>query len=124
MNILWGKLVGFIFNLFGVLVVVLFGFVIVKLFDVLFFKLLVKLGLDWLMGGIGLIKLLVWVGIQVLVLMLVGKIVYWFVLFVFFVFVVELFGLQWVFVMLDVFVLYLFKVFGVVLVLIVGVFLV
>ncbi len=75
MNTLWGKLAGFIPNLLGALVVVLLGFVIAKLLDALLSKLLAKLGLDRLMGGTGLTKLLARVGIQVPVSTLVGKIV-------------------------------------------------
>ncbi|KSQ86694.1 mechanosensitive ion channel family protein [Pseudomonas aeruginosa] len=110
MNTLWGKLAGFIPNLLGALVVVLLGFVIAKLLDALLSKLLAKLGLDRLMGGTGLTKLLARVGIQVPVSTLVGKIVYWFVLLVFLVSAT-----------LDVLALYLPKVFGAALVLIVGV---
>lgn len=107
MNTLWGKLAGFIPNLLGALVVVLLGFVIAKLLDALLSKLLAKLGLDRLMGGTGLTKLLARVGIQVPVSTLVGKIVYWFVLLVFLVSAAESLGLP--------------KVFGAALVLIVGV---
>ncbi|OPF31383.1 mechanosensitive ion channel family protein [Pseudomonas aeruginosa] len=120
MNTLWGKLAGFIPNLLGALVVVLLGFVIAKLLDALLSKLLAKLGLDRLMGGTGLTKLLARVGIQVPVSTLVGKIVYWFVLLVFLV-SAESLGLQRVSATLDVLALYLPKVFGAALVLIVGV---
>ncbi|PBD27996.1 transporter [Pseudomonas aeruginosa] len=118
---LWGKLAGFIPNLLGALVVVLLGFVIAKLLDALLSKLLAKLGLDRLMGGTGLTKLLARVGIQVPVSTLVGKIVYWFVLLVFLVSAAESLGLQRVSATLDVLALYLPKVFGAALVLIVGV---
>lgn len=125
MNTLWGKLAGFIPNLLGALVVVLLGFVIAKLLDALLSKLLAKLlaklGLDRLMGGTGLTKLLARVGIQVPVSTLVGKIVYWFVLLVFLVSAAESLGLQRVSATLDVLALYLPKVFGAALVLIVGV---
>ncbi|MDV6879665.1 mechanosensitive ion channel [Pseudomonas aeruginosa] len=116
MNTLWGKLAGFIPNLLGALVVVLLGFVIAKLLDALLSKLLAKLGLDR-----GLTKLLARVGIQVPVSTLVGKIVYWFVLLVFLVSAAESLGLQRVSATLDVLALYLPKVFGAALVLIVGV---
>ena len=72
--------------------VVLLGFVIAKLLDALLSKLLAKLGLDRLMGGTGLTKLLARVGIQVPVSTLVGKIVYWFVLLVFLVSAAESLG--------------------------------
>ncbi|WP_043080637.1 mechanosensitive ion channel family protein [Pseudomonas aeruginosa] len=107
MNTLWGKLAGFIPNLLGALVVVLLGFVIAKLLDALLSKLLAKLGLDRLMGGTGLTKLLARVGIQVPVSTLVGKIVYWFVLLVFLVSAAESLGLQRVSATLDVLALYL-----------------
>lgn len=116
-----GKLAGFIPNLLGALVVVLLGFVIAKLLDALLSKLLAKVGLDRLMGGTGLTKLLARVGIQVPVSTLVGKIVYWFVLLVFLVSAAESLGLQRVSATLDVLALYLPKVFGAALVLIVGV---
>lgn len=73
------------------------------------------------MGGTGLTKLLARVGIQVPVSTLVGKIVYWFVLLVFLVSAAESLGLQRVSATLDVLALYLPKVFGAALVLIVGV---
>ncbi|WP_416054834.1 mechanosensitive ion channel family protein [Pseudomonas aeruginosa] len=107
MNTLWGKLAGFIPNLLGALVVVLLGFVIAKLLDALLSKLLAKVGLDRLMGGTGLTKLLARVGIQVPVSTLVGKIVYWFVLLVFLVSAAESLGLQRVSATLDVLALYL-----------------
>jgi hypothetical protein len=62
MTALWTKIANFIPNLFGALVVVLLGFVVAKLLDALLSKLLAKLGLDRLMGGTGLTKILGRVG--------------------------------------------------------------
>lgn len=121
MNTLWSKLAGFIPNLLGALVVVLLGFVVAKLLDTLFSKLLAKLGLDRLMAGAGLTKLLARGGIQAPVSALVGKVVYWFVLLVFLVSAAESLGLQRVSATLDLFALYLPKVFGAALVLLAGV---
>jgi small-conductance mechanosensitive channel len=110
MTALWTKVANFIPNLFGALVVVLLGFVVAKLLDTLLSKLLAKLGLDRLMGGTGLTKMLDRVGIQVPISTLIGKIVYWFVLLIFLVSAT-----------LDMLALYLPKVFGAALVLLAGV---
>ena len=64
MTALWTKVANFIPNLFGALVVLLLGFVVAKLLDTLLSKLLAKLGLDRLMGGTGLTKLLSRAGLQ------------------------------------------------------------
>ncbi|MCQ4346540.1 mechanosensitive ion channel family protein [Pseudomonas stutzeri] len=121
MNTLWSKLAGFIPNLLGALVVLLLGFLVAKLLDTLFSRVLAKLGLDRLMAGAGLTKQLARVGIQAPVSTLVGKVVYWFVLLVFLVSAAESLGLQRVSATLDLFALYLPKVFGAALVLLAGV---
>ncbi len=121
MSTLWGAVGAFIPRLFGALVVVLLGFIVAKLLDTLLSKLLAKLGLDRLMSGTGLNKLLARVGIQVPVSTLIGKIVYWFVLLIFLVSAAESLGLERVSATLDVFALYLPKVFGAALVLLAGV---
>lgn len=108
-------------NLFGALVVLLLGFVVAKLLDTLLSKLLAKLGLDRLMGGTGLTKLLSRAGLQVPISTLIGKIVYWFVLLIFLVSAAESLGLERVSATLDMLALYLPKVFGAALVLLVGV---
>jgi hypothetical protein len=121
MTALWTKVAGFIPNLFVALVLVLLGFVVAKLLDTLLSKLLGKVGLDRLMMGTGLTKLLARVGIQASVSTLIGKIVYWFVLLIFLVSAAESLGLQRVSATLDVLALYLPKVFGAALVLLAGV---
>src|SRR3989344_179112 len=83
MAALWTKVAVFIPNLFVALILVLLGFVVAKLLDTLLSKLLGKVGLDRLMAGTGLTKLIGRAGIQVPVSALIGKIVYWFVLLVF-----------------------------------------
>lgn len=121
MTALWTKVAGFIPNLFVALVLVLLGFVVAKLLDTLLSKLLNKVGLDRLMAGTGLTKMLSRVGIQVSVSTLIGKIVYWFVLLIFLVSAAESLGLQRISSTLDVLALYLPKVFGAALVLLAGV---
>jgi len=121
MTALWTKIANFIPNLFGALVVVLLGFVVARLLDALLSKLLAKLGLDRLMGGTGLTKILARVGIQVPISTLIGKIVYWFVLLVFLVSAAQSLGLDRVSSALDLLTVYLPKVFGALLVLLAGV---
>ncbi|WP_296264190.1 mechanosensitive ion channel family protein [Pseudomonas sp. MLB6B] len=121
MTALWTKIANFIPNLFGALVVVLLGFVVAKLLDTLLSKLLAKFGLDRLMSGTGLTKLLGRVGIQVPISTLIGKIVYWFVLLIFLVSAAESLGLERVSATLDMLALYLPKVFGAALVMLAGV---
>jgi len=121
MTALWTKVANFIPNLFGALVVVLLGFVVAKLLDTLLSKLLAKFGLDRLMAGTGLTKMLSRGGIQVPISTLIGKIVYWFVLLIFLVSAAESLGLERVSATLDMLALYLPKVFGAALVLLAGV---
>lgn len=120
MKALWTKVANFIPNLFIALIVVLLGFVVAKLLDTLLSKLLAKVGLDRLMSGTGLTRLLVRIGIQVPVSTLIGRIVYWFVLLVFMVSAAESLGLARVSATLDVLALYLPKVFGAALILLAG----
>src|SRR5690606_29618557 len=117
MSTMWGSVAAFIPRLFGALVVLLLGFVVAKLLDTL----LSKLRLDRLTAGTGLTKMLARIGIQVPVSTLIGKIVYWFILLVFLVSAADSLGLQRVSATLDVFALYLPKVFGAALVLLAGV---
>jgi len=120
MSSLWGSVAAFIPRLFGALVVVLLGFVVAKLLDTLLSKVLAKIGLDRLMTGTGLTKLLGRAGIRVPVSTLVGKIVYWFVLLIFLVSAAESLGLERVSATLDVLALYVPKVLGAALILLVG----
>jgi hypothetical protein len=121
MTALWTKVASFIPNLFVALVLVLLGFVVAKLLDTLLSKVLAKVGLDRLMAGTGLTKLLGRAGVHAPVSTLIGKIIYWFVLLVFLVSAAESLGLQRVSATLDVLALYLPKVFGAALVLLAGV---
>ncbi|MEE4073206.1 mechanosensitive ion channel family protein [Pseudomonas viridiflava] len=121
MTALWTKVANFIPNLFGALVVVVLGFAVAKLLDALLSKLLAKLGLDRLVGGTGLTKIMGRAGVKVPISTLIGRIVYWFVLLIFLVSAAESLGLQRVSATLDMLALYLPKVFGAALVLLVGV---
>ncbi|WP_079201793.1 MULTISPECIES: mechanosensitive ion channel family protein [Pseudomonas] len=121
MTALWTKVAVFIPNLFVALILVLLGFVVAKLLDTLLSKLLGKIGLDRLMAGTGLTKLLSRAGIQVPVSTFIGKIIYWFVLLIFLVSAAESLGLERVSATLDVLASYLPKVFGAALVLVAGV---
>ncbi|UEG59692.1 mechanosensitive ion channel family protein [Stutzerimonas chloritidismutans] len=121
MSSLWASVAAFIPRLFGALVVVLLGFVVAKLLDTLLSKVLAKVGLDRLMAGTGLTKLLGRAGIRIPVSALIGKVVYWFVLLIFLVSAAESLGLERVSATLDMLALYVPKVFGAALILLAGV---
>ena len=121
MSALWEKIVNFIPNLLGAVVLVLLGFIVAKLLDTLISKLLAKLGLDRLMAGTGLNKLMAKVGVQSGVSELIGKVFYWFVLLVFLVAAAESLGLERISTTLDVLALYIPKIFASMLVLVFGV---
>lgn len=121
MSALWAPIAAFIPRLFGALLVVAVGFLVAKLLDTLLSKLLAKVGLDRLVAGTGVTKLLGRVGIRVPISTLIGKIVYWFVLLVFLVSAAESLGLARVSATLDMLALYVPKVFGAGIILLVGV---
>ncbi|MDY7219027.1 mechanosensitive ion channel [Denitrificimonas sp. JX-1] len=121
MSGLWNKIASFIPNLFGALILVLLGFLVAKLLDALLSKLLAKVGLDRLMSGTGLTKLLGRIGIKASVSTLIGKIVYWFVLLIFLISAAESLGLERVSATLDVLALYVPKMFAAALVLVAGI---
>jgi hypothetical protein len=77
MATLWNKIAAFIPNLIAALFIVLLGFVIAKVVDTLLSKGLAKLGLDRLMTGAGVNKLLKRIGINAPMSTVVGKVVYW-----------------------------------------------
>ncbi len=120
-NSVWTPVAAFIPRLFGALIVVLVGFVVAKLLDTLLSKLLAKVGLDRVMAGTGLTKMLSRVGIRAPVSTLIGKILYWFVLLIFLITAAESLGLDRVSATLDVLALYLPKVLGAALVMLAGV---
>ena len=121
MSGLWIKIASFIPNLFGALILVILGFLVAKLLDTLLSKLFAKLGLDRLMSGTGLTKLLSRIGIKAQVSTLIGKIIYWFVLLIFLISAAESLGLERVSATLDVLALYLPKMFAAALVLLAGI---
>lgn len=120
MSTLWQKIAAFIPNLIGALVVVVVGFVVARLLDALLSKLLAKLGLDRLIQGTGLNKMMARVGVKVPISTLIGKIIYWFVLLVFLVSALESLGLERISATLDTLALYVPKVFAAALVLVAG----
>lgn len=121
MTALWAPIAAFIPRLFGALLVVALGFIVAKLLDALLSKVLAKIGLDRVVAGTGVTKLLGRGGIRVPVSALLGKIVYWFVLLIFLVSAAESLGLARVSATLDMLALYVPKVFGAGLILLVGI---
>ncbi|MEH6566725.1 MAG: mechanosensitive ion channel domain-containing protein [Halopseudomonas sp.] len=120
MTTLWSKVASFVPDLIAALFIVLLGFVVAKVVDAVLSKGLAKLGLDRLMGGAGVNKMLARVGITSSVSAIIGKVVYWFVVLTFIVSAAESLGLARVSSTLDVFTLYLPKVFGAALILLAG----
>lgn len=121
MSALWAPVAAFIPRLFGALLVVVVGFVVAKLLDTLLSKVLAKVGVDRLVAGTGVTKLLGRAGIRLPISALIGKIVYWFVLLIFLVSAAESLGLARVSATLDMLALYVPKVFGAGVILLVGV---
>ncbi len=117
---LWSKVASFIPDLVAALVIVLLGFVVAKIVDTVLSKGLAKLGLDRLMKGAGVPKLLNRIGVRKPVSTIVGKVIYWFIVLTFIVSAAETLGLARVSSTLDAFALYLPKVFGAALILLAG----
>jgi hypothetical protein len=120
MTSLWSKVASFIPDLIAALFIVLLGFVVAKIVDTVLSKGLAKLGLDRLMTGAGVTKLLGRIGVTAPVSAVIGKIVYWFIVLTFVVSAAETMGLARVSSTLDAFALYLPKVFGAALILLAG----
>lgn len=117
---LWSKVASFIPDLVAALVIVLLGFVVARIVDAVLSKGLAKLGLDRLMQGAGVPKLLNRIGVRKPVSTIVGKVIYWFIVLTFIVSAAETLGLARVSSTLDAFALYLPKVFGAALILLAG----
>lgn len=120
MTTMWAKLASFIPDLVAAVLIVILGFLVAKLVDTVLSKGLAKLGLDRLMAGAGVSKLLVRSGLTASPSVLIGKIVYWFVVLTFLVSAAESLGLARISSTLDAFMLYLPKVFGAALILLAG----
>jgi len=120
MTALWTKVASFIPDLITALIIVLLGFVIARIVDAVLSKGLAKLGLDRLMTGAGVTKMLGRIGIASPVSAVIGKIIYWFIILTFVVSAAETLGLARVSATLDAFALYLPKVFGAALILLAG----
>ncbi|CEA05224.1 CmpX protein [Pseudomonas saudimassiliensis] len=120
MTALWTKVASFIPDLITALIIVLLGLVIARLIDAVLTKGLAKLGLDRLMTGAGVTKMLSRIGIASPVSAVIGKIIYWFIILTFVVSAAETLGLARVSATLDAFALYLPKVFGAALILLAG----
>lgn len=121
MTALWSKIASFIPDLITALIIVLLGLVIAKIIDAVLSKGLAKLGLDRLMTGAGVTKMLSRIGISSPVSDIIGKIIYWFIILTFIVSAAETLGLGRVSATLDAFALYLPKVFGAALILLAGI---
>ncbi|SDS26989.1 Conserved TM helix [Halopseudomonas xinjiangensis] len=120
MTTMWTKVASFIPDLVAAIVIVILGFLVAKLIDAVLSKGLAKLGMDRLLAGVGVSKLLARSGITSSPSALIGKVVYWFIVLTFLISAAESLGLARVSSTLDAFVLYLPKVFGAALILVAG----
>ncbi len=120
MTTLWTKIASFIPDLIAALLIILLGLVVAKVADTVLSKGFAKIGLDRLMSGAGVAKLLSRAGIAAPVSQVIGKIAYWFIVLTFVISAAETLGLARVSSTLDAFALYLPKVFGAALILLAG----
>lgn len=120
MTTLWTKIASFIPDLIAAMLIILLGLVVAKVADTVLSKGFAKIGLDRLMSGAGVVKLLGRAGIAAPVSQVIGKIAYWFIVLTFVISAAETLGLARVSSTLDAFALYLPKVFGAALILLAG----
>ena len=120
MTTLWSKVASFIPDLIAALIIIVLGLIVAKIADAVLGKGLAKLGLDRLMSGTGVNKMLARIGINMSVSAITGKVAYWFILLTFVVSASESLGLARVSSTLDAITLYLPKVVGAALILLGG----
>lgn len=123
MTALWGKVAGFIPQLFAAIVILVIGYFIGKAIDFLLSKGLNKAGFNKLSDKVGVSDALKRASVKLKSSDIVGKLAFWLIMLTFLVTATETLGLPRVSETLDEFVLYLPRVIGATLVLIIGLFL-
>ena len=123
MTTLWGKVAGFLPQLFAAIVILVVGYFVAKLIDFLLSKGLTRAGFDKLSDKVGVSEALKRATIKLTASDIVGKLAFWLIMLTFLVTATETLGLPRVSETLDEFVLYLPRVIGAALVLIIGLFL-
>lgn len=117
---LWTKVVEFIPNIAGALLLLLVGYVVARVIGTLVSKLLAKLGLDRITESAGIASAVQTTGIESTASQIFGKIIYWLVFLTFMISAADTLGLPRVSSTIDDFVLYLPKLLGALLVVIIG----
>ena len=120
--IIWGKLSGFLPNLIAAMLLIIVGHFLGKLLAAVVTKLLQKLHLDKLGEDSGLSDAVANAGIKTSPSAVLGKIFYWLIFLTFIISAADTLGLERVSETIDDFVLYLPKVIGAVMVMLVGLF--
>lgn len=118
----WGKFASFLPSLFAAIVLLVIGHFLGKLLAYIITKLLTKVGLDKLTEKAGLGDAVAGTGFVASPSQIFGKIVYWLIFLTFIISAADTLGLDRVSSTIDDFVLYLPKVIGALLVVIVGMF--
>lgn len=120
LNAFWIKIAQFVPNLIAAIALLLIGYFISKFIGYLVTKILGKVGIDKLSDKIGLSDMMKKAGIKSSISKISGAIVKWLILFTFLITATEALGLDRVSATIDDLVLYLPKVLGAVVILIIG----
>lgn len=120
--VIWGKVAGILPNLFAAILLLIIGHFLGKLLASIIAKLLTKIGLDKLSEKAGLADGMVGSNFNMSPSYILGKIVYWLIFLTFIISAADTVGLERVSSTIDNFVLYLPKVIGAFIVVIVGLF--
>lgn len=123
MTTLWSKVAGFVPNLVGAILLLIIGYFLGKTLCFLLTKGLKRAGFNKLSEQVGISRTLTRANILLSASEIVGKLAFWIIMLTFVVTATEALGLPRVSETIDEFVLYLPKVIGAVLVLIIGLFL-
>lgn len=119
---LWTKVAQFLPNIFAAALLLVVGYFVARAIGVLIEKLLAKLGLDQLTERSGIATAVKSTGFQTSASAVFGKIVYWLIFLTFLISAADTLGLERVSATIDDFVLYLPRLIGALLVVIIGLF--
>jgi small-conductance mechanosensitive channel len=120
MNTLYTKLMSFLPNLAGAIFMLVAGYFIAKIISVIISKLLDKIGINKLSKTAGITGALDRSGVKTTPAKMIGVIVFWIIMLTFIISAADALGLERVSATIDDFVLYLPKVIGAALVLLIG----
>ena len=122
MTTLWGKIAGFLPNLVGALLLLVIGYFIAKAISFVLAKGLDRAGFDDFSAKVGIADILKKASVKLTASDIVGRIIFWIILLTFLITATEALGLPRISETLDEFLLYLPKVIGAALILIIGLF--